>query len=133
MFGILGGSLCCGVWQKKTRTVCLLLGIDGGGGVGWGGIETFQWRLCKDFKSICALFEGQRSSLFILPAQLDQRVCKLSTPAGRLEYTWVDVLRIQTFMHELTDAQTNLSLRCTHASLHTQAGEPMQVGHINKQ
>lgn len=86
MFKILGGrdppSLRCGVWQKKARTVCLCLLLCIA-----GEVETSEGRTYRDCESMCALIEGQRSSLFILPAQLDRGVCKLSTPAGRLEHT----------------------------------------------
>lgn len=83
-------------------------------------------------QSICVFFEGQRSSLFILPAQLDQRVCELSTPAGRLEHTWVD-MRIHTFMRERADAQINFCLRRTHASLHTHTGREADAGGTHQQ
>lgn len=99
--------LCCGVWQKKIRDSLSLSAF----GHCWEGMRE---HLCR--------FEGQRSSLFILPAQLERRVCKPSTPAGRLKHTWVDV-RIHTFMPEHSDSQTNLCLRCTHARTAHTGGE----------
>ena len=127
MFRILGRgdsiSLSYGVWQKTTRTLCLFLLTHCQGG--WDG-----QRASVLSPSLC--FRGQHLSLFVLRAQLERSVCKLSSPAGRVQHTWVDV-RIHTLMHEHTDAQTTLCLKYTHMRPHTQAGgESMQVGHTSK-